>query len=125
MTDEQAQALGARAMACKGYRWMPGMTDGTAGARCVRSRGGSCVWAVDDWLSDWCDLGEGEWPDFRDPATLGCLLALVREAWGDPDLGVRRRTKGAWQVLRRGGAPSVCEGASEAEALVVALEAAP
>lgn len=23
-------------------------------------------------------------PDLTDPATLGCLLALVREAWGDP-----------------------------------------
>ena len=25
-------------------------------------------------------------PDLNDPATLGCLLALAREAWGDPTL---------------------------------------
>ena len=26
----------------------------------------------------------GRLPDLTDPATLGCLLALVREAWGKP-----------------------------------------
>lgn len=62
----------------------------------------------------WC-------PNLTDPATLGCLLALVREAHGDVvwlhyDCGV-------WVVC---GLPEDPGGsATEAEALVVALEAAP
>lgn len=90
----------------------------------------------------------GEWdadmialPNLSDPATLGCLLALVREAWGDPSLYVRRgsttrKSDGvrAWEVLGwldpsrspdgRGGSWSGWGYASEAEALVAALEAA-
>ena len=64
MSEEQWIELGKRLVACKHFRWMPGMLT---------------------------DLGErvmdpdifylGTFPDFRDPATLGCLLALVREAW--------------------------------------------
>ena len=39
---------------------------------------------ADDWFySDWPCL-----PDLTDPATLGCLLALVREAWGLRDVGM-------------------------------------
>jgi hypothetical protein len=47
--------LGRRAVACKHWRWMDGMV--TFGF-----------------------VGE-DVPDLSDPATLGCLLALVREAW--------------------------------------------
>lgn len=50
---------------------------------------------------------EGQYlPDLADPATVGCLLALVREAWGNPRLRVSRPDR------------------SNAEALVAALEAA-
>ncbi len=67
MTDEQI-ALARRAVACRGWRWMPGMAD------CYgrRLRDG-------DWLDP-----SAEFPDLTDPATLGCLLALVREARGEP-----------------------------------------
>lgn len=68
------------------------------------------------------------------PPVLGCLLALVREAWDEPELYVRSsRDDESWivcaadhegrerlMVLR-----SDPYRASEAEALVVALEAAP
>lgn len=81
-------------------------------------------------------------PDLTDPATLGCLLARVREAYGDPSLYVRlsdttRQSDGvrAWEVLGwldaarspdgRGGSWRGWGYASEAEALVAALESAP
>jgi len=58
-------------------------------------------------------------PDLTDPATVGCLLALVREAWDDRYLCASVSPRKLWLV----------DGWSlhdtEAEALVAALEAAP
>jgi hypothetical protein len=69
------------------------------------------------------------YPDLSDPATLGAVLGLVREAWQDPKAYVICfRSTNQWTVTL------VCEstsdqlwfdGATEAEALVCALEAAP
>ena len=66
----------------------------------------------------------GGLPDLTDPATLGCLLALVREAWGKPHAYVEYSNK--WKVA------FYCEvgtrafsSTTEAAALVAALEAAP
>lgn len=68
-------------------------------------------------------------PDLTDPATLGCLLALVREAWGDQSLSVLfDHDGGMWRVGRweDDGLALRCRPAdTEAEALVAALEAAP
>jgi hypothetical protein len=79
-------------------------------------------------------------PDFDDLATIGCLLALVREAWGEREASARHEKDG-WRVA--GGWPHwsplapykydyrtmvrhYARGfATEAEALVAALEAAP
>lgn len=63
---------------------------------------------------------------FDHAATRGCLLALVREAWGDPNIYVR----GGFVHSAREGSPEdddchVWHAKSEAEALVSALEAAP
>jgi hypothetical protein len=124
MTEEQI-ALARRAVACKGWRWMPGMLT-SFNARHL----GRHLW-VDQGSSVvvYADQNEGEVPDLTDPATLGCLLALVREAWGDSEMHMTLGAKG-WVWLT--GESRVYDvvmpinaGASEAEALVAALEAAP
>jgi hypothetical protein len=63
-------------------------------------------------------------PDLTDPATLGCLLALVREAWGEPLARVEGYPDG-WRVYVPRVSRLVGLGPSEGAALVAALEAAP
>lgn len=136
MTDEQARELGLRAMACKGWRWVPGMLT-IKGYRITAVDGG--MGGVQDdqhypktWGLEPHDCREAmdptDWtPDFRDPATLGCLLGLVREAWGEPlaSCSFWHDEPDGWD-LTVGDIPIL--GATyltEAEALVAALEAAP
>ena len=123
MTDEQATALGKRLVACKGFRPMRGMLDMQG-----RTWDQSLLWR---WSND-VDV-----PDLRDPATLGCLLALVREAWGDDAMIVARidvlevfiaPLPGGYPYEVMFSEPRVAmrrRFGSEVEALVAALEAAP
>jgi hypothetical protein len=88
VTDNEAKALGLRAMVCPGWRWMPG---------CRVQRWSEL--ATVEWVSNervWTEIGingsavdpynrNGLWPDFREPASWGCLLDLVCTAWDDPD----------------------------------------
>ena len=129
MTEEQI-ALAKRAVACKGWRWMPGMrtdskfarvvaVDSDTGSPCVAEEGASQDHCYTAWLDDGHSL-----PDLTDPATLGCLLALVREAWGDPRAYVRAGFGWEWitDYCVEKWPPG---GETEAEALVSALECAP
>lgn len=129
MTTPELDAIARRAVVCPRWRWMPGMLAVSRG-RIIDSdsdgytvayiRGGTVyVVAPDDT------------PDLSDPATLGCLLALVREAWDDPRLStypIRMIGCAPWWNV---GVPWETDGAffatasTEAEALVAALEAAP
>jgi hypothetical protein len=63
-------------------------------------------------------------PDITDTATLGCLLALVREAWREPTLCVAW-AGGGWYVVqpirRSVDALRWIDTATEAEALIAAL----
>jgi len=121
---ESTEDLARRAVACKGWRWLPGM-------RVVSQSGQHWrIWSETrsvyepEGIID-C-VPTNDLPDLTDPATLGCLLALVREAWGDHvwlptcvDLEAE-----AWIV----GSPSRNRQTrydTEAAALVAALEAAP
>jgi hypothetical protein len=67
-------------------------------------------------------------PDLTDAATVGCLLALVREAWVDLHMVAHcddRYGKTVWWLSRWGDLPRSCECSTEAAALVASLEAAP
>jgi hypothetical protein len=135
MTDDMIE-LAKRAVACKGWRWMPGTrwwTDDDHGR-------------LDDFQPEYMGRPAHALPDLTDPATLGCVLALVRKAWRCPTVYVRQSTTRrvsdgviAWEVCdlwldaeacralgvpREGGVGSWGHG-SEAEALVAALESAP
>lgn len=131
--------LGRRAVACRRWRWMPGMLIDSPRleepVRYLRTVDhGDCIeheWA---WAWNGGDGGrlvEGAVPVLSDPATLGCLLALVREAWGVPwlqALPVGLVEHGMiWRVRVWAGETKLCDviAGTEAEALVAALECAP
>jgi len=118
--------LGRRAVACKHWRWMPGMLD-LHGNRFLGHDG------LGDW---WIQEGEGEamidyirdsdTPKLSDPATLGCLLHLVRMSCGNMQVCSYSENHVNWGVFVDAGIylnwlSEDC--ASEAEALVAALEA--
>ena len=124
--------------------WRPGMRTGskfervvavdaeTGDAACAEAGAteddNACVWMPYDLTA----------PDFGDPATVGCLLAAAREVWRDPGLCVSMEWKSSaafwWCVSgvsadeyrgmpRRPPMATECLG-TEAEALIIALEAA-
>jgi len=115
-----SKELAERAVACEGWRWMEGMLSADTGLR------------LDEMTDEW----EGAVPDLSDPATLGCLLALVRAAWADEgcaavvasytfELGYRWRVVGGHHHGSGFMGMSQKHYQTEAEALVAALEAAP
>lgn len=129
--------LGRRAVACKHWRWMPGMLllPHVDGCECCEDRNfprrAARLPAV--FTTD-IDV-----PDLYDPATLGCLLHLVREAWPDEwhkHVVPMWNGRDGWAVgcigsghkltlLATPDGRIVGLGNSEASALVAALEAAP
>ena len=136
MTEEQI-ALAKRAVACRGWRWMPGMLgfdpDGINDPVRVAFPPGKAyriptlaAWGRPSYIVHY------ELPDLTDPATLGCLLALVREALGDPNACVNYDPiSPTWYCEAMHELNGIhylgvfTEASTEAEALVAALEAAP
>lgn len=121
MSPDELRALADRVVACRHWRPMRGMRD-------LQGR----TWTP-DLLWRWHPHDR---PDLSDPATVGCLLALVREAWRcamitspDYDYDQEEARQGetviGWRAVETVRWVTVGEGVSEAEALVVALEAAP
>lgn len=143
MTDEEAKALGERALATglwldKDGLWPDGALAGD-GRRCLAS-----TWYDGPWHTWWgggpevvCEreAPAGAWPDFRDDATRGCLLARARGAWGKRALAVvcfadpGEEYGEQWRVwsyasslVHRG---NIVSGTTEIEALVAVLKTAP
>ena len=117
-----------RAVACPGWRWMPGMRWGMVpypgSLEVVTGR----LRDSGPFPATWEPYPRAL-PDITDPATLGCLLALVREKHGTelvtvPVLyGALGSPVAGWQVTVPGRVV-VMSAPTEAEALVAALEAA-
>ena len=121
------QDLGRRAVACKHWRWMPGMLllPHVDGCECCEDRNfprrAARLPAV--FTTD-IDV-----PDLSDPATLGCLVALVEEAWKCPiDMsfaGACRFDVDAEERVYPQDHTVSFAAKTRVKALVAALEAAP
>jgi hypothetical protein len=127
VTPEQTEI--ARAfVACEKWQWMPGMlVTGTSGV----SRAGSWSHPAIRVTRQNVSQANNTWlPDITDPATLGCILALVREAWGSAFVHMRHqwttRVKHHWYAIYwSDGHRKEWRGDTEAAALLAALQAAP
>lgn len=88
----EKKELGIALASCSGWSWLPGMLLISAEGitdRVVKVR------RSDGWLylaSDNCEDGidwrnpEGSYPDIYDPATLGCLISLLKFRMKEPTL---------------------------------------
>lgn len=150
--------LGRRLVACKGFRWLPGMlcqrrlhTGEWVSVRLTEAENhttvvdfrvverGACA-ALNQsaarimgigyaTMSGWV-LADDLLPDLADSATKGCVLQLIREAWGDSTFHVwHSRQLDGWTWTAQGQHSSVYASpdvfASEEEALLDAWEAVP
>lgn len=130
------KTLAQRLVACKHFRWMLGM--GVENPNGVPHRIvvveapplGTLIYQKGRGITG---LLRSEVPDLTDPATLGCLLALVREVRGQPNAYVRLRRNPRsfeglyWEVLANAEEwreSALGHGSTEAAALVAALDGA-
>ena len=125
-----SEELGRRAVACARWRWLPGMLAErwTGPAVGTRGRWHGLGRPMTYRYSDH-DVRALRWwpkglPDLTDPATVGCLLALVREAYDD-ELAHVRPCAGGWDFHTLDPMAPRVTAPSEAQCLVAALEAAP
>lgn len=101
--------LGQRAVACEWWRWVEGML-------AVRVEDGRKY-----RVSTVASTSIAYVPDFSDAPTVGGLLALLRESWGDPTIYCRYNgATGRWDVVGR--YRDHASAATEAQALVATLE---
>ena len=144
--NEATLDLARAAVASFHWRWMPGMLvvstnnyhrparieslDGDTYGLTVVTHANGPVFAAHHEYGIAGEFPRGSSvPDFDDPATLGCLLARVREAWGIDGLSVGR-SDGRWAVWRheldvRFPVRAPMRDNTEPGALVAALLAAP
>ncbi len=137
MSHVDLESLARRAVACAEWRWMPGMLE--YGYRVLSVEGDQVTtselsysrhgYQVESSHTTWAWGGDLlQRPDLDDPATLGCLLALVREKWGPLSCVIWDRDRKMWAVYCHMAMTveeiwqPIATGATEAEALVVALE---
>ena len=110
------------------WRWRPGMSEHRGWLVLSVLPSGQIDTVFDGCSGEAREPYPDPLPDLQDPATLGCLLALVREAWGDPAIYVSIGHGGYYSVRRSGGLDlrlALLFLRSEPTALVDALLAAP
>jgi len=140
MDRDKLKRLGERAIACLGWRWVEGMR--TLDDELVvyvtppgsEDQGPHLVQVFDERI----ERLRGVWlhkeqilPDLSYPSTLGAMLALVRAAWKDDTLaatyheGEDDGVAGGWDITAGDFSILGVQVATEAEALLLALEFAP
>lgn len=122
MTPISFETLSKRALACRHWKWLPGMS-----VICPPKHYGSTGFFVrvdrDDWIASDTDM-----PNLYDGCTLGGLLALVRTAWHDSVAHVSpvKSDGKSWCVtVKHELGHKWFYGDTEAAALIESLEAAP
>lgn len=116
MTNEE---LAKQLVASPHWRWMPRMVDTTGRTFMEYADCGEGVWL---WVPfDGCEHLpiEGRLPDLDDPATRGCLLALVLEAWPGTYV-IPHKIQGGWIAIMPAG-PWPSPGETRGEALAYAV----
>ena len=140
MDRDKLKRLGERAIACRGWRWVAGMMtlDGELAVYATppgsEDQGPHLVQVFDERI----ERLRGVWlhkeqilPDLSYPSTLGAMLALVRAAWKDDTLaatyheGEDDGVAGGWDITAGDFSILGVQVATEAEALLLALEFAP
>jgi hypothetical protein len=135
--------IAQRAIACKGWRWMPGMKAAhrwAEGIRVVTCDGASpdpyivinddegvILATVDEYgiMGSFPEAGSAYpfLPDLTDPATLGCVMSLVWKAYANAV--VITQGNDWWSVETDNHRWDQDNTTSFQEALIAALEAAP
>jgi hypothetical protein len=139
-------SLARRVIKCRDWKWMSGMLAHRAGdpsanydsfAKLFLGRSYRVHFLGEDgfvrcWMECFRASDVAYVPDLTDPATVGCLLTLVRQVWGPHASVVANGFEAentVWSVhcghmTDMDYGHEVSTGASEAEALVSALEKA-
>ena len=104
---------------CSRWQWLPGI-------RAVGRKGYPAAWfRVEEPLRRLGGVWRDSVPDITDPATLGCILHLVRDVWGSPTAYLYCYGRSWFFEPQQPDPTNHPSGRTEAETLLHALQVAP